>query len=131
MTSCRRSSRGAIDGADKPDRFLPAAKATDHLETPPKAYDSHGHSNPDVLRRRPLDLHPEEYTQLSASFFIKVTRFFRDRALFDLPASEVVAEIVSRVRKQRNQIRIWSAGCATGEEAYSLAILISEHLAMS
>lgn len=75
-----------------------------------------------------LHHHPEEYTRLSASFLIKVTGFFRDRPLFDYLREEVVAEIVSRARKQHNRIRIWSAGCATGEEAYSLAILITEHL---
>ena len=75
-----------------------------------------------------LHHHPEEYTQLSASFLIKVTGFFRDRALFDYLREEVMAEIVSRARKQRKRIRIWSAGCASGEEAYSLAILIAEDL---
>ena len=75
-----------------------------------------------------LHQHLEEYTQLSASFLIKVTGFFRDRPLFDYLRDSVVAEIVSRARKQRNEIRIWSAGCATGEEAYSLAILIAEYL---
>jgi two-component system, chemotaxis family, CheB/CheR fusion protein len=75
-----------------------------------------------------LHHHPEEYTRLSASFLIKVTGFFRDRPLFDYLREKVVVEIVSRARKQHNRIRIWSAGCATGEEAYSLAILISEHL---
>jgi two-component system CheB/CheR fusion protein len=75
-----------------------------------------------------LHHHLEEYTRLSASFLIKVTEFFRDRALFDYLRDQVVAEIVSQARKQGNQIRIWSAGCATGEEAYSLAILIAEQL---
>ena len=72
--------------------------------------------------------HPEEYARLSASFLIKVTEFFRDRPLFDYLRDNVVADIVSLARKQGNRIRIWSAGCATGEEAYSLAILIAEHL---
>jgi two-component system CheB/CheR fusion protein len=75
-----------------------------------------------------LHHHPEEYTRLSASFLIKVTGFFRDRPIFDYLREEVIAEIISRARKQHNRVRIWSAGCATGEEAYSLAILIAEYL---
>jgi two-component system, chemotaxis family, CheB/CheR fusion protein len=75
-----------------------------------------------------LEEHPEEYRQLINVFLIKVTEFFRDRDLFDYLREEVLPELIAEARDQENQLRIWSAGCATGEEAYSLAILASEML---
>jgi two-component system, chemotaxis family, CheB/CheR fusion protein len=77
---------------------------------------------------RYLEDHPEEYRQLIGAFLIKVTEFFRDPQLFDYLKEEVLPELISEARDAENQLRIWSAGCATGEEAYSLAILVSEVL---
>jgi two-component system CheB/CheR fusion protein len=77
---------------------------------------------------RYLGEHPEEYRQLIGAFFIKVTEFFRDPQLFDHLKEEVLPELIEEARSQGNQLRIWSAGCATGEEAYSLAIVVSEVL---
>jgi two-component system CheB/CheR fusion protein len=57
-----------------------------------------------------------------------VTEFFRDPELFDYLKAEVLPELIEEAREEENQLRIWSAGCATGEEAYSLAILVSEAL---
>ncbi len=73
-------------------------------------------------------MHPEEYPQLINTFLIKVTEFFRDPELFAYLRDEVLPDIVSYARARNNEIRIWSAGCATGEEAYSIAILMSEVL---
>ena len=75
-----------------------------------------------------LEEHPEEYRQLIDAFLIKVTEFFRDPELFDYLKEEVLPELIAEARERENQLRIWSAGCATGEEAYSLAILVSEVL---
>jgi two-component system CheB/CheR fusion protein len=75
-----------------------------------------------------LDTHPDEYPQLINAFLIKVTEFFRDPELFAYVRDEVLPDIISYARTHGNEIRIWSAGCATGEEAYSLAILLSEVL---
>jgi two-component system, chemotaxis family, CheB/CheR fusion protein len=75
-----------------------------------------------------LEEHPEEYRQLINVFLIKVTEFFRDPDLFDYLRKEILPELIGEAREQANQLRIWSAGCATGEEAYSLAILVSEVL---
>jgi two-component system CheB/CheR fusion protein len=75
-----------------------------------------------------VEEHPEEYRQLVGTFLIKVTEFFRDPELFDYLKEEVLPELVEEAREAENQLRIWSAGCATGEEAYSLAILVSEVL---
>jgi two-component system CheB/CheR fusion protein len=75
-----------------------------------------------------VEEHPEEYRQLIGAFLIKVTEFFRDPDLFDYLKEEVLPELIEEAREEENQLRIWSAGCATGEEAYSLAILVSEVL---
>ena len=72
--------------------------------------------------------HPEEYRKLVDAFLIKVTQFFRDPDLFAHLKEEVLPELVKDARDNGHQLRIWSAGCATGEEAYSLAILLSEVL---
>jgi two-component system CheB/CheR fusion protein len=77
---------------------------------------------------RYLEEHPEEYRQLIGAFLIKVTDFFRDPDLFDYLKEEVLPRLIEEAREEENQLRIWSAGCATGEEAYSLAILVSEAL---
>ncbi len=75
-----------------------------------------------------LDEHPEEYRPLINAFLIKVTEFFRDSELFDYLKDEVLPDLVEQARQNGRQLRIWSAGCATGEEAYSLAILVHEAL---
>jgi two-component system CheB/CheR fusion protein len=77
--------------------------------------------------RRYLDRHPEETQRLVASFLIKVTEFFRDPELFDYLREQILPGLIAEAR-QRGELRIWSAGCATGEEAYSLAILVAELL---
>lgn len=70
-----------------------------------------------------LDAHPEEYQQLLDTLTINVTQFFRDQSVFGVVRDTVVPTIVKhkQTRKQR-LIRVWSAGCATGEEPYSLAM---------
>ena len=75
-----------------------------------------------------LRAHPEEYRQLINSFLIKVTEFFRDPDLFTYLRETIIPDLVTQARKRDNELRIWSAGCATGEEAYSLAIILSEVL---
>ncbi len=72
--------------------------------------------------------HPEEYRQLVDSFLIKVTEFFRDPEPFDYLKEEILPGLIEEAREAGRQLRIWSAGCATGEEAYTLAILLSEIL---
>ena len=75
--------------------------------------------------------HPEEEQRLIADFLIKVTRFFRDPALFARLREEIIPELVAAARQEGRELRMWSAGCATGEEAYSLALLVAEALAGS
>jgi two-component system CheB/CheR fusion protein len=83
---------------------------------------------PDYLRY--LERHPEEYSRLIASFLIHVTEFFRDPKLFAALGEKVLPELIAHVKTQGigNELRVWSAGCATGEEAYSLAMLLAEAL---
>jgi two-component system CheB/CheR fusion protein len=59
---------------------------------------------------------------------INVTEFFRDPALFTALRERVLSEPVADARSRGNVLRIWSTGCATGEEAYSLAIMLAETL---
>ena len=63
-----------------------------------------------------------EFNLLLASFSINVTRFFRDKELFLALEKEVLAGLF---KDRKNPVRIWSAGCCTGPEPYSLAMLIS------
>jgi two-component system CheB/CheR fusion protein len=74
-----------------------------------------------------IDRNPQEYDRLVNAFLIKVTSFFRDTELFDYLREVVLPDIIEH-SQERNEIRIWSAGCATGEEAYSLAMLVRELL---
>jgi two-component system CheB/CheR fusion protein len=77
---------------------------------------------------RYLQQHPSEYQQLAASFLIKVTEFFRDPELFAALQQRILPELIAQAREHSQELRLWSAGCATGEEAYSLAILVAELL---
>jgi chemotaxis protein methyltransferase CheR len=63
---------------------------------------------------------------LASHLTIGETYFFRDHALFELLREQVVPEIVRQRLGKTQQLRIWTAGCSTGEEPYSLAILLSE-----
>src|SRR3954447_20773474 len=77
---------------------------------------------------RYVQANPDEYQRLTASFLIKVTEFFRDAALFDHLRETVIPELIADARERDRELRVWSAGCATGEEAYSLAMLIADAL---
>ncbi|MDO8964507.1 MAG: protein-glutamate O-methyltransferase CheR [Coriobacteriia bacterium] len=72
---------------------------------------------------RYIEDHPEEYARMLDALTINVTEFFRDPPVYRLFRDEVVPSIVDAKRKGRQRIiRVWSAGCATGEEAYTLAM---------
>ncbi|MBV8642979.1 MAG: hypothetical protein JO225_03590, partial [Candidatus Eremiobacteraeota bacterium] len=75
-----------------------------------------------------LRAHPEEYTRLIRSLLINVTEFFRDPELYEYLRDEIIPDLLNHAADHGNELRMWSAGCATGEEAYSLAILVSEAL---
>ncbi len=70
----------------------------------------------------------QAWEQLIGQVTVGETYFFRDRGQFDALRQHVLPEIIARRRAQSRQLRIWSAGCASGEEPYSLAILLRELL---
>lgn len=82
--------------------------------------------------QRYLEQHPAESTELLADMLIGVTNFFRDREAFEALERHVLPELVSDGESGDgpSEVRVWSAGCSTGEEAYSLAMLVCEQLAL-
>ena len=68
---------------------------------------------------------PDEVNILVKEILIGVTNFFRDPAFFEKLKYNAIYKIVERA-KENEPIRVWSAGCSTGEEAYSIAILFQE-----
>jgi two-component system CheB/CheR fusion protein len=74
-----------------------------------------------------LEVHPEEFSELFNTILINVTGFFRDPEAWEYLRSEVVPQLLERKPKD-TAIRVWSAGCASGEEAYSVAMLLIDAL---
>ena len=74
-----------------------------------------------------LEVHPEEFVLLFNTILINVTSFFRDEEAWTYLAEEIIPKILAD-KGADEPIRIWSAGCASGEEAYSLAMLFAEAL---
>ena len=72
-----------------------------------------------------LRSNPDELELLASDLLINVTSFFRDRQAFDLLAEKIVPDLVQR-QSSDQPLRIWIAGCSTGEETYSLAMLFRE-----
>ena len=72
-----------------------------------------------------LKANPDETKILAKEVLIGVTSFFRDPEYFEVLKENVIRPLVQRTQKSE-QIRVWVAGCSTGEEAYSIAILFSE-----
>jgi two-component system CheB/CheR fusion protein len=73
-----------------------------------------------------LEVHPEEFEQLFNTILINVSGFFRDPDAWAVVRDRVVPDIVGR--RQEGPIRVWSAGCSTGQEAYSAIMLFAERL---
>ncbi len=74
-----------------------------------------------------LEASPDEFAALFNTILINVTAFFRDHAAWDALRDEIIPKLLSE-RGPNDAIRVWSAGCASGEEAYSLAILLADAL---
>jgi two-component system, chemotaxis family, CheB/CheR fusion protein len=74
-----------------------------------------------------LQVHPDEFTSLFNFILINVTSFFRDEQIWRYVADEIIPAII-RGKAPDESIRVWDAGCASGEEAYSLALLFAEAL---
>jgi two-component system CheB/CheR fusion protein len=76
-----------------------------------------------------LQVHPEEFPVLFDTILINVTGFFRDPPAWEF-LQETVIPVILSTRTDDDTIRIWSAGCASGEEAYTLAIVFCEAMGM-
>ncbi len=76
--------------------------------------------------RKLLQEEPEEASELFEDMLISVTQFFRDRESFEALARDAIAPLFDDL--EPDGVRAWVAGCATGEEAYSLAILMREEM---
>jgi len=76
-----------------------------------------------------LQVHPDEFGVLFDTIIINVTAFFRDAEAWGYLREEVVPRIVAG-KEDDDVIRVWSAGCASGEEAYTLAVVFAEALGL-
>jgi two-component system, chemotaxis family, CheB/CheR fusion protein len=109
-----------------------------------RGFDFTGYKRPSLMRRvqkraseigKPgmaeyldyLQVHPDEFAKLFDTILINVTTFFRDPETWEFLKKEVIPAIAGP-ESSEHPIRVWSAGCAAGHEAYSIAILLSEHL---
>ncbi|MBD0368419.1 MAG: chemotaxis protein, partial [Flavisolibacter sp.] len=107
-------------------------------------YDFHNYKTPTIIRRISrrmnqlgkkkfdeylvhLRQHGEECKILGKEFLIGVTKFFRDTTAFEIFKNEVVSEVV-RTKENHDTLKVWITACSTGQEAYSIAILINEAL---
>lgn len=72
-----------------------------------------------------LDEHPAEYTTLFDSILINVTGFFRDDAAWGYVRETLLPTLLA-IKPVEEPVRVWSAGCASGEEVYTLAMLFAE-----
>jgi two-component system, chemotaxis family, CheB/CheR fusion protein len=73
-----------------------------------------------------LEADPHEFDGLLNTILIKVTSFFRDPDAWEALKQEVLSKLLAP--RRREPIRIWSVGCASGEEPYSLAMVLAEAL---
>ena len=109
-----------------------------------RAFDYTGYKRPTLVRRfkkrmdavgardyaayrEHLEREPDEFAALFDAILINVTGFFRDPASWEYVAEEIVPRILEQ-REGDRPLRVWSAGCATGAEAYTIAMLFGEAL---
>ncbi|MEH2080782.1 MAG: CheR family methyltransferase [Nostoc sp.] len=74
-----------------------------------------------------LEVYPEEFNYIFNTILINITTFFRDPSAWEYIAEQILPNLIKK-KKASDKIRIWSAGCASGEEAYTLAMLIAQIL---
>ena len=74
-----------------------------------------------------LEVHPDEFVELFNTILINVTTFFRDPQAWEYIASGIIPQIIAS-KQATTAVRVWSAGCASGEETYTIAILLAEAL---
>ncbi len=76
-----------------------------------------------------LEVHPDEYEELFDSLLINVTQFFRDPPAWDHLRADVLPALLD-AKPDDEPVRVWSAGCASGQEAYTIAIVLAEALGL-
>jgi len=72
-----------------------------------------------------LHNHEQEVKLLAKDFLIGVTKFFRDKAAFEVLAKDIIPEIIAH-KRDGELLKVWVCACSTGEEAYSIAVLIND-----
>ena len=72
-----------------------------------------------------LEVHPTEFNHLFNTILINVTSFFRDPPYWEYLATEVLPSILA-AKPPADPMRVWSAGCSSGEEAYTAAMILAE-----
>ncbi len=109
-----------------------------------RGFDFSGYKRPTLMRRMTrrlemvgvasfaeyvdyLEVHPDEFTQLFNTVLINVTAFFRDPDAWDYLSTQIIPALLAE-KGDDDPIRVWSAGCASGEEAYTLAMVLAEAL---
>ena len=87
-----------------------------------------GLSGPDAYRRY-LQQHPDEWHRLDSCCRISLSRFYRDRGVFEALGSPVLPALAQQAaQRPDSQLSVWCAGCAAGEEPYSLLLLWQQRL---
>ena len=106
-----------------------------------RAFDFTGYKRPSLIRRIRhrmrevsvtsvddyidlLQLHPDEYTSLFNTILINVTGFFRDPEAWEYLRDDILPALLAD--HDQSPVRVWSAGCAAGQEAYTIAMLLHE-----
>ena len=74
-----------------------------------------------------IQVYPNEVNHLFDTLLLNVTTFFRDAPAWEVIQNDIIPRIVG-VKDNKDSIRAWSAGCASGEEAYTIAIVLAEIL---
>ncbi len=83
----------------------------------------------ELVRKLRVQKNPVLEREVAEAMTINETSFFRDLRPFDLLRQELLPKIIE-ARRMRRTLRLWSAACATGQEAYSLAMMLLEHFPM-
>ena len=73
--------------------------------------------------RRRLEADPAEWTAFDSCCVVTISRFYRDRSVYETLRERVLPEIAARAVREGRMARIWSAGCASGEEPYTLKVI--------
>ena len=81
-----------------------------------------GLDNYSAYRAR-LEADPSEWRIFDECCHITISRFFRDRGIFEIVRRQVLPDIAARAKREGRDVQVWSAGCASGEEPYTLKIL--------